>query len=169
MDIKLCLSMLYGYPFGYPWISMDIRVLTCCRVSIQGKTCSSTVFLWRDGTFKTEKDMLRNSSGVFDSLKRARLWATLNLECDLAGHVSEWVRTSRDKRRAAEDIIWPLPFPVPPQRVACRHQGGRGGRTSLRRHCTHFRNRVQCTRCEPRRQRTPVRGMGTHAGRRRGR
>ena len=36
MDISLQLSMLYGYPFGYPWISMDIHVLTCYGFSIQG-------------------------------------------------------------------------------------------------------------------------------------
>jgi len=26
----------YGYPFGYPWISMDIHALTCYGFSIQG-------------------------------------------------------------------------------------------------------------------------------------
>jgi len=26
----------YGYPFGYPWISMDIYALTCYGSSIQG-------------------------------------------------------------------------------------------------------------------------------------
>jgi len=26
----------YGYPFGYPWISIDIHVLTCYGFSIQG-------------------------------------------------------------------------------------------------------------------------------------
>jgi len=36
MDISLQLSMLYGYPFGYPWISMYIHALTCCGFSIHG-------------------------------------------------------------------------------------------------------------------------------------
>jgi len=27
----------YGYPFGYPWISMDIHALTCYGFSIQGR------------------------------------------------------------------------------------------------------------------------------------
>jgi len=35
IDISLQLSMLL-YPFGYPWISMDIHVLTCYGFSIQG-------------------------------------------------------------------------------------------------------------------------------------
>jgi len=29
MDISFQLSMFYGYPFVYPWISMDIHALTC--------------------------------------------------------------------------------------------------------------------------------------------
>jgi len=33
----------YGYPFGYPWISMDIHVLTCHGFSIQGLEESDTV------------------------------------------------------------------------------------------------------------------------------
>ena len=36
IDISLQLSMFYRYPFGYPWISMDIHVLTCYGSSIQG-------------------------------------------------------------------------------------------------------------------------------------
>ena len=30
------LHAFYGYPFGYPWISMDIHALTCYEFSIQG-------------------------------------------------------------------------------------------------------------------------------------
>jgi len=36
IDISLQLSMFYRYPFGYPWISMDIHALTCYGFSIQG-------------------------------------------------------------------------------------------------------------------------------------
>jgi len=47
MDIRLQLSFLLwismwisdlcGYPFGYPWRSMDIRASTCYGFSIQGR------------------------------------------------------------------------------------------------------------------------------------
>jgi len=35
--ISIWISLdFYGYPFGYPWISMDIHALTCYGFSIQG-------------------------------------------------------------------------------------------------------------------------------------
>jgi len=37
MDISLQLAIFYGYPFGYPWISMNIHALTCYEFSIQGR------------------------------------------------------------------------------------------------------------------------------------
>ena len=36
MDISLQLSMLYGYPFGCPLISMDIHTLTRYGFCIKG-------------------------------------------------------------------------------------------------------------------------------------
>ena len=36
MDISLQLPCFYGYPFGYPWIFIDIHALTYNGFSIQG-------------------------------------------------------------------------------------------------------------------------------------
>jgi len=47
MDISLQLSMFCGYPFGYPWISMDIHALTCYGSSIQGSVTSFCGFFVR--------------------------------------------------------------------------------------------------------------------------
>jgi len=35
----------YGYPFGYPWISMDIHALTCYGFSIQGAVIPGLVIV----------------------------------------------------------------------------------------------------------------------------
>jgi len=45
MDISIQLSSFYGYPFGYPWISMDIDVLTCYGFSIQGSYITTCVLI----------------------------------------------------------------------------------------------------------------------------
>jgi len=34
----------YGYPFGYPWISIDIYTLTCNVFTIQGKYVSASAY-----------------------------------------------------------------------------------------------------------------------------
>ena len=37
-------SCFYGYPFGYPWNSMDIHALTCYGFSVQGTVKTNASF-----------------------------------------------------------------------------------------------------------------------------
>ena len=53
---------LYGYPFVYPWISMDIHALTCYGFSIRGKPLTSKPDVHQTSTGRPP-DVHRTSGG----------------------------------------------------------------------------------------------------------
>jgi len=55
----------YGYPFGYPWISMDIHASTCYWFSIQG--CNMRNRYWAD--YLSMKNCESGASGEGGNLR----------------------------------------------------------------------------------------------------
>ena len=78
MDISLQLSMLYGYPVGYPWISMDIHpCIDLLWVLDAGWAVGGSPLLFQKfiGSARFSEVILKMMEGRWATLKRPRGFA----------------------------------------------------------------------------------------------